>query len=265
MGLMKGWRLLRLALFSALILVVVLLLASPAMAGWTVQQLTDEAQVFKANDGQVVWSSADGEDHMVYFYDTSWAPGTAPVEIARTTNPIGLVNVDSGQVVWEAFDGQDEEIYLYDTAWDVGTTPLQLSDNTYDDLGPQISGGLVAWQTKKPGPLSYVSKYEVYFYDTSWEPGTSALMLYSVADYVLAHLQALQIDSGLIAWTGGEGPGWNVHYYDSTTGLLHHEHALYRPQNLEIDAGQAVWVDWSPDTPLQVRFQDLLAGGRHEC
>jgi hypothetical protein len=172
------------------------------------------------NKGQVVWywrpfsENDPGAAYYseIYYYDLSWATGTAPRNISNQWGYDVLPELnDKGQVVWLLSVPYVQEVMYYDLSWDPGTAHQNISNTpSYNDVYPKINNrGQVVWTIHEKTPQ------EIYYYDLNWTPGTPAQ--YLASGVVWETPDKIKInDLGQVIWIGWGGPGGTQQIYVAT-------------------------------------------------
>ena len=164
---------------TIIIFLMLLVNSSPAIAAYTISQLTNSSSQeswtrINAN-GDVVWMAAESSNWGVYLFKASTSA------ITRLSTGVFPAINNSGMVVWA---NSPFGVYLFD-----GTTTKRISANNYLDIDPQInSSGQVVWSGRK----KQSDDFEIFFYDGNT---TTQLTANSVED-----LSPQINNAGQIAW-----------------------------------------------------------------
>ena len=212
---MKAKHILALTLFCALVLVALLSLPSPALAGWSVQRLTNNDYGDygpQIDDGRVVWhreSEFDewGTSHLWEIYLRDLATGQTVQVASPSPYPYDNLQIDGEYVVWTRTISAEidlHELNLYNLV--TGQTILVASDLLFGYFEPQIDGGLVTWshQDEDDGPIYDA---EIYLYDVATGK-TTQVTDNDDADY------SPRIDGGLVVWERYDGDDHEICLYN---------------------------------------------------
>ncbi|MBN1460311.1 MAG: hypothetical protein JXA57_12305 [Armatimonadetes bacterium] len=226
-------------LFFALAVIALLAIPAPAMAGWSVQQLTANTYSDvdpRVNGGYVAWGVSEELPYLDGFYLYEIATGRTMQWASVQSAP----QIDDGRMVWGTVDN---EIYLYDIP--NGRTTLITADGGSD---PCIDGGYVVWQG---------SDEEIYLYEIA-NGQTTRVTENAFSDH------AAQIDNGYVVWQQDQQNA-EIYLYDISSGqtirLTQNTSSDFNPR---IDSGYVVWQQANPPVNGAVYLYDIASGQSRE-
>ncbi len=190
------------------------------------------------DEQNIVWTSYDGNDDEIYFYDHDQGTITQLTDNDTYENN---AQISGNNVVWSAHDGNDNEIYFYN-----GLETIQLTDNNVNDGSPEISGNNVAWLSyTDESYYRYPNETEIYLYN-----GLSTVQLTDSDTYI----GEFSISGDNVVWSEYDGKDSEIYFYDGSTvnQITTNSASDYNPQ---ISGSNIVWSA-SGESDSEIYFYD---------
>ena len=190
------------------------------------------------DEQNVVWTSYDGNDDEIYFYDHDQGTIT---QLTDNDTYESNAQISGNNVVWSAHDGNDNEIYFYN-----GLETVQLTDNDVNDGSPEVSGNNIAWLSyTDESYYRYPNETEIYLYN-----GLSTIQLTDSDTYI----SEFSISEDNVVWSEYDGKDSEIYFYDGSTvnQITTNSASDYNPQ---ISGSNIVWSA-SGESDSEIYFYD---------